>query len=127
MTIDRFGIRPAPSKIEAIAQLSQPSTEEEVRLLLGMASYLQKFVRNYSSVLAPISDLLRYSRFRSKKARRLKLPWGQAQTEAMETLINLIPSPPILALPDWNKPFRRLTDANETGEGAVLTQIQRVV
>ena len=82
MVIDRSGIRPAPSKTEAITQLSQPSTVEEVRVLLGMAGYLRKFVPNYSSVLAPISDLLRDSRFRSKKARRLKVPWGQAQTEA---------------------------------------------
>ena len=70
MIIDRFGIRPALSKPEAITQLSQPSTVEDVRLFLGMAGYLRKFVPNYSSVLAPILDLLRDSRFRSKKARR---------------------------------------------------------
>ena len=92
-----------------------------------MAGYLRKFVPNDSSVLAPISDLLRDSRFRSKKARRLKVPWGQAQTEAMETLVNLLTSSPILALPDWNKPSRLHTDANETGAGAVLTQIQEMV
>ena len=78
MLIDRFGIRPAQSKIEAITQLSQPSTMEEVRVLLGMAGYLSKSVPNSSSVLAPISDLLHDSRFRNKKARRLKVPWGQA-------------------------------------------------
>ena len=127
MVIDRFGVRPAPSKIEAITQLSQPSTVEEVRVLLGMAGYLRKFVPNYSSILAPISDLLRDPRFRTKKARRVKVPWGQAQTEAMETLVNLLTSPPILALPDWNKPFRLHTDASETGAGAVLTQVQDMV
>ena len=96
-------------------------------MLLGMAGYLRKFAPNHSSVLAPISDLLRYSRFRSKKARRLKVPWDQAQTEAMETLINLLTSPPILALPDWNRPFRLHTDFSETGAGAVLTQVQEMV
>ena len=121
MVIDRFGIRPALSKIEAITQLAQPSTVEDVRVLLGMAGYLWKFIPDNSSVLAPISDLFRDSRFRSKKARRLKVPWGQAQTEAMETLVNLLTSPPILALPDWNKPFRLHTDSSETGAGALLT------
>ena len=76
MIIERFGIRPAPSKIEAITQLSQPSTTEEVRVLLGKAAYLRNFVPNYSSVLPPISDLLRDSRFRSMKTRHLKVPWG---------------------------------------------------
>ena len=125
--LDRFGIRPAPSKIEAITQLSQPSTVEKVRVLLGMTGYHRKFVLDYSLVLVPISDLLRDSRFLSKKARRLKVPWGQAQTEAMETLVSLLTSPLILALPDWNEPFRLHTGASKTGAGAVLTQIQEMV
>ena len=45
----------------------------------------------------------------------------------METLVSLPTSPPILALPDWNKPFRLHTDASETGAEAVLTQIQEMV
>ena len=65
--IDRFGIRPAPSKTEAITQLSQPSTVEDVRELSGMTGYLRKFVPNYSLVLAPISGLLRDSRFRARR------------------------------------------------------------
>ena len=46
MIVDRFGIRLGSSKIEAITQLSQPSTVEEVRVLLGMAGYLRNFVPN---------------------------------------------------------------------------------
>ena len=53
--IDRFGIRSAPSKIEAITQLSQASTLGELRVLrLGMVGYIRKFVPNYSWVLPPI-------------------------------------------------------------------------
>ena len=74
MLIDRFGIRLAPSKMEATTKLSQPSTVEEVRVTLGIAGYLRKFVPNHSSVLDPTSDLLHDSRFRNKKARRLKVP-----------------------------------------------------
>ena len=35
MVIDRFGVRPAPSRTEATIQSSQPTTVEEVRVLLG--------------------------------------------------------------------------------------------
>ena len=125
--MDRFGIRPAHSKIEAITQLSQPSTVEEVRVLLGIVGYLRKFVPSYSPVLTPISDLPRDPRFCSKKARRLKVPWGQDQTKAGETLVGLLTSPSIFALPNWNKPFWLHTDASETGAGAVFTQIQEMV
>ena len=92
--IDRFGLRRAPSKIKAITQLPQPSTLEEVQLLLGMAGYLRKFVPTYISILAIISDSLRDSRFHSKTAGRLKVPWGQAQSEAMETVVSLLISHP---------------------------------
>ena len=127
MIIDRFGISHAPSKIKAITQLSQPSTADEVRVLIGMVGYLWKFVPNFSLVLAPISDLLRDSPFCTKKARRLKAPWSQDQTEAIKTLVSLLTSPPTLALPDLNRPVRLHTDASETGAGAVLTQIQQMV
>ena len=73
MIIDRFDIMSAPSKIEAITQLFQPSTVEEVRVLLGIADCLRKFIPNYSSVLVPILDLLCDSLLGSKKARRLKV------------------------------------------------------
>jgi len=39
MIVDRLGTRPAPSKIDAITQLSRPNTVEEVRVLLGMTGY----------------------------------------------------------------------------------------
>ena len=45
----------------------------------------------------------------------------------MEILVSLLTSPPILALPDWNQPFRLHTETGKTGAGAVLTQIQELV
>ena len=50
------------------------------------------------------------------------MPWGESQTEAMKTLITLLTSPPILALPNWEKRFRLHSDASQLGAGAVLTQ-----
>ena len=66
MIVDRLGTRPAPSKIDATTQLSRPNTVEEVRVLLGMTGYLRRFVPQYSTVVAPISDLLRDPRFREQ-------------------------------------------------------------
>ena len=119
MIMDRLGARPAPSKIDAITQLSRPNTVEEVRVLLGMTGYLRQFVPQYSTVVAPISDLLRDPRFRTKRA---KVPWGQEQNNAFDALIEALTSPPILALPVWTEPFSLSTDASEIRAGAVLTQ-----
>ena len=45
----------------------------------------------------------------------------------METLVNLLISLLILALPDWNKHFRLHMDASEAGAGAAQTQIQEML
>ena len=47
--VDRLDTRPAPSKIDAITQLSRPNTVEEVRVLLGMTGYSRQFVPHYNS------------------------------------------------------------------------------
>ena len=117
MIIDRSGVRPTSSKVEAISQLSQPTTVEDVRVLLGMGGYLRSFIPSFSMVVAPISDLLRDKRFQGKKAHKVKVPWGTSQREAMAKLIEILINPPILALPDWDKPFRLHTDASGSEQG----------
>ena len=51
MVVDRLGVRPSQSKIDAIAQLTRANTVEEVRALLGMTGYLRKFVPRYSALV----------------------------------------------------------------------------
>ena len=94
----------------------------DVRVLLGISGYLRQFIQIYSMVTAPFSDLLREPRFRGKRVRKLKVPWGEFQQQAKDALIKALTSPPILALPDWNKLFRLHTDASEIGAEAVLIQ-----
>lgn len=52
MVIDSMGIRPAPSKLQAIAEMTRPSTVEELRTFLGMTGYLRQFVPLYSVTAA---------------------------------------------------------------------------
>ena len=103
-------------------QLSRPTTVEGMRVLLGMSGYLRQFVTNYSMIVAPTSSLLRDPRFRTKKARKKKVPWGEENEKAFHTLGELLISPPIFTLPGWNEPFQLHTDAREKEAGAVLTQ-----
>ena len=88
-----------------------------------MTGYLRKFVPQYSAVVAPISNLLRDKRLPSKRAKKFKVPWGEEQDKALGALILALTSPPILAIPDWDKSFQLHMDASESGAGAVLTQI----
>ena len=125
MIMDRLGTRPGPSKIDAITRLSRANTVEEVRVLLGITGYLRQFVPQHSTVVAPIPDLLRDPRFRTKRAKKEKVPWGEEQNKAFNALIEALTSPPNLALPVWTEPFLLSTDASEIGAGAVLTTMHR--
>jgi len=65
----------------------------------------------------PLTDL-------TKKDQPNQLKWGKAQDRAFETLkeLHCKPPPPIVRLPDFEKQFILLTDASNTGLGAILLQ-----
>ena len=122
MIIDSTGLHPAPSKLEAIANMPRPTTVETLRTFLGMCGYLRQFVRNYSIISAPLSNILRNKSFASKRARKLSIPWGAEEEEAFQALRSALASPTVLAFPDPNKPFELHADASVVGAGAVLMQ-----
>ena len=81
MIIDSTGIRPAPSKLEAIEKIPPPSNIEELRAFLGMTGYWQ-FIRNYSITAAPRTSLLRNKKIASKKAGKFSSAWGGGEAGA---------------------------------------------
>ena len=89
MIVCRRGTRPAPSKIDVITQLSRPNTVEEVPLLLGKTGYVRQFVPQYSTVVAPISDLLKDPRFRTTRAKKQRVQWGESRTSLLMRLARL--------------------------------------
>jgi hypothetical protein len=52
------GIRPDPKKIQTIREWEVPRTQKGVRSFLGLANYYRKFIRNFSKVASPLSNLL---------------------------------------------------------------------
>ncbi|GBG85841.1 hypothetical protein CBR_g40651 [Chara braunii] len=57
--LDEDGVKPEDSKIAAIRDWPTPRTLTELRSFLGLANYYRKFVRNFSTVAAPLRRLLR--------------------------------------------------------------------
>ena len=122
MVVDRQGIRPADSKIAAVADLLPPSTVEELRTFLGMTGYLRQFVQCYSIIASPLTDILRNKAFASKRSRRSPIPWLEPQQQAFLSLKSALTSFPILTFPVWGSSFVLHTDASAAGAGAALTQ-----
>lgn len=110
------GLATDVAKIQPILDYPAPRTVKDVRRLLGLAGFYQKFVRCYSDITTPITNLL-------KKGRK-KFLWTQEADEALQKLKEALVSAPILANPDFEQPFIIETDSSDLAIGSVLTQIQ---
>ena len=51
------GLEPNPERVEAIVDLPEPNSKEELATFMGMITYLGKFVQNLSAVSAPLREL----------------------------------------------------------------------
>ena len=85
-----------------------------MRSFLGLANYYRKFITNFATIAALITDL-------TKKRMPNKVVWP-AQERAFKTLRDLLTSSPILRLPNLSRQFILRTDASDIGVGAVLLQ-----
>ena len=102
-----------PRKVEAILQMPAPRTQKEVRRVLGMAGWYRRFIRDFSTIAAPLTDMLK---------KRDKFVMTPAAYEAFEKLKTALTTAPVLVHPNFNKPFFIQCDASHVGVGAVLYQ-----
>ena len=77
-------------------------------------NYYRRLIKDFATIARPLHQA-------TEKCR--KFTWTQ-QCEAFSNLKECLTSAPILALPDWSKPFIVDTDASDFGIGAILSQCQ---
>lgn len=106
-------ISPDPGGIAPILEYPQPKSAKDIRRLLGMAGWYRRFIPNFATMSAPLSDLL-------KKGRVFE--WTSAAAEAFQNIKTVLVSDPVLASPDYSQPFVIQTDASDSGIGGVLVQ-----
>ena len=109
------GIEPMPEKCQAVQDFPTPQKVKDIRSFLGLAGYYRKFIKDFSKIAGPLIDMTKkYERF----------IWSEECEKAFVTLKQKLISPPILAYPDFNKPYILQTDASDECVGMVLAQIQ---
>lgn len=101
-----------PRKIQSMTQWPQPKNIKQLSGFLGITRYYMSFVRQYASIAAPLTDLLKKDAF----------CWTVEATKAFEQLKSIMIETPLLRLPDFTKEFVIETDASKVGVGAVLMQ-----
>ena len=112
-TLTGDGILPNKNKISAIEDFPTPRSAKDIKSFIGLGGFYRSFVPNFSSIAAPLTSLLK---------KDAKFKWEEDQENAFNHLKSLLVSSPVLAYPDYNKPFELYTDASNVGLGAVLMQ-----
>ena len=108
-------ISPQQSKIESIETFKTPQIKKDVHAFLGLAGYYRRFLPNFSTIAAPLSDL-------TKNIAPNRVEWTDKCERAFQTLKQALAAQPILATPDYSKGFILQTDASEQGIGALSQQ-----
>ncbi|KAK3537179.1 hypothetical protein QTP70_002631 [Hemibagrus guttatus] len=103
-------------KVAAIRDWPVPTTINELQRFLGFANFYRRFIRGYSSLTSPLTNLLRN--------KPKSLTWNPAVTQAFDTFKTGFTTAPLLAHPDPELPFIVEVDASTTRVAAVLSQQQ---
>ena len=130
-TLSKDGISPNPEKVQKVKDWPVPSNAKKVHSFLGLASYYRQFIPQFVKWASPLHELIRPVATK-KTCARIKLPplqqnlppfkWTSVQQESFDKLKLALTSAPVLAYPDYEKPFLLETDASLKGLGAVLSQ-----
>ncbi|GBG63173.1 hypothetical protein CBR_g36942 [Chara braunii] len=89
--LDGDGIKSEDSKIAAIRDWLTPRTLTELRSFLGLANYYRKFVRNFSTIAAPLRRLLK---------KEAIWQWDKDCTSALKKLKRALIEYPVLKVAD---------------------------
>ncbi len=112
--ISADGVAMDNTKVQSVLNWPQPTTVKELQRFLGFANFYRQFIRNFSTVAAPLTSLLRGGRQR--------LNWSPSAQNAFQQLKNRFTTAPILHHPDPEQEFIVEVDASNTGIGAILSQ-----
>lgn len=102
--------------VASLKEVKRPRTQQELRSFIGLCNVYRRFVGNFAHIAAPLNRLL-------QKGESVELTRSEEpQESSFRALIEVIVSPPVLALPKKGLPYSVDTDASSYQVGAALFQ-----
>jgi hypothetical protein len=111
--VSKDGVVADKKKIDAVCEMPPPTDVAGVQRLLGMVTYLAKFIPNLSDLTAPLRECLNTE---------VEWHWGKIQQDSFEKLKEVLTSTPVLRFFDVNLPVTLSVDASSKAVGFCLLQ-----
>ena len=111
--VSKRGLEVDRAKVEVIEKLPPPVNVKGIRSFLGHAGFYRRFIKDFSKVAKPLSNLL---------AKDQVFLFTDDCLQAFEVLKEKLVTAPIIVAPDWNENFELMCDASDYAVGAVLGQ-----
>lgn len=109
--ISKDGLRPSPSKTQAVVNYPKPTTADEVLRFVSFCNYYRRFVPNFAKIVKPLNDLLKNN---------VVFEWTDKCQNAFEQLKIALTTKPVLEFPDFSREFILQTDFSAVSLGAIL-------
>ena len=115
---DKNGIRPDPSKVEAINQLPSSTNITDLQKVLGIITYLAPFITHLSDLIAPMRDLLK---------KEYEYQWNASHQKALQKIKDLICKEMSHTYFNPSKETSLQVNGSNKGLGAVLPQERKSI
>ena len=113
--VSEQGVATDPNKVHKVKTWPTPTSVQEVRRFIGLASYYRRFVKDFATIAEPLHNLTK---------KNAHFQWSTEHQSAFDTLKHCLTTAPILGYPLDQGEMILDTDASDTGIGAVLSQMQ---
>nr|KYP47979.1 putative disease resistance protein At5g66900 family [Cajanus cajan] len=90
------GVQVDEEKIKAIQEWPTPKNVSEVRSFHGLPSFYRRFVKNFSTLAAPLNEIVK---------KHVRFKWGEKKENEFSELKHKLTNTPFLALPNFAKYF----------------------
>ena len=112
----KSGVSCDPKKVACVSNWPILHSLKEVRQFLNLASYYQKFVKDFAELAAAMYNLTKNS--------AKQFEWTDECNDGSLCLKSILTSAPVLVYSDFSKPFIVYNDALNGAVGGVLSQIR---
>ena len=111
MVVSSQGVSTDPEKIKVIVEWSESRNIREVRSFHGLVTFYRRFIRNFSTIMTPITSCLKREEFE----------WTKAAVKAFREIKERMMEAPVVRFSDFMKVIEITCDASGGGIGGVLS------